>query len=324
MRMRLAGALIALLAAVAAASAETYPSRPVTMMVGFPPGGPTNTLARLLAEGMQPSLGQPGVVETLSGASGTLASGRVAHAAPDGYTIGIGQWNSHVGSPAIYPLDYDVLKDLQPISLLTSSPNWVIGKTDLPPRSGAELIAWLRGRSEPVTYATVGAGSPSHLIAITLAKATGAHFQLVPYRGAAPVMQDMIGGQIEMSGLEASGSFPNVQSGRLKAFAVTSAQRWAKSPDTPTFAELGVPDLVIDFWHGLWTTRGVPKDVIDRLNGAARSALADPAVRQRIEGLGQTIFPSDQQTPQALAAYNKAEIDKWWPVIKAAGIKASD
>jgi tripartite-type tricarboxylate transporter receptor subunit TctC len=323
-RAILIGALAALTCFETGAQAQTYPTRPITMFVGFPPGGPTDTLARIVADGMKNALGQTIAVETVSGAGGTIATGRVVHAAPDGYTIGIGQWNSHVGSPAIYPLDYDVLNDLQPISLLTSSPNWVLGKSDLPPKSGAELIAWLKGHSEPVTYATVGAGSPSHLIAITLAKATGAHFQLVPYRGAAPVMQDMIGGQIEMTGLEASGSFPNVQSGRLKAFAVTSAKRWAKSPDTPTFVELGVPDLVINFWHGLWTTKGVPNDVVDRLNAAVRTALADPAVRQRIEGLGQTIFPSDQQTPQALAAYNKAEIDRWWPVIKAAGIKASE
>jgi tripartite-type tricarboxylate transporter receptor subunit TctC len=323
-RAGFAAALAALLAFVGAARADNFPSHPITMMVGFPPGGPTDTLARIVADGLKNVLGQPVAVETVSGAGGTIATGRVAHANPDGYTIGIGQWNSHVGSPALYPLNYDVLKDLQPISLLTSSPNWVIGKNDLQPKSGAELMAWLKSHSQPITYATVGAGSPSHLIAIALAKATGAHFQLVPYRGAAPVMQDMIGGQIEMSGLEASGSFPNVQGGRLRAFAVTSATRWSQSPDTPTFVELGMPDLVINFWHGLWTTKGVPKDVVDLLNGAVRTAMADPAVRQRIEGLGQAIFPSDQQTPEALALYNKAEIDKWWPVIKAAGIKAGE
>ena len=320
----LAMALAAIVLGSVVATADNYPAHPITMLVGFPPGGPTDTLARIVADGMKNALGQPVAVETVSGAGGTIATGRVAHAVPDGYTIGIGQWNSHVGSPALYPLDYDVLKDLQPISLLTSSPNWVIGRSDLAPQSGAEMMAWLKQQKQPVTYGTVGAGSPSHLIAIMLTKATGATFQLVPYRGAAPAMQDMIGGHIAMSGLEASGSFPNVQSGRLKAFAVASAKRWAKSPDTPTFVELGVPDLVIDFWHGLWTTKGVPTDVVDRLNGAVRTALADPAVRQRIEGLGQTIFPADQQNPAALAAYQKAEIEKWWPIIKAAGIKVGD
>jgi tripartite-type tricarboxylate transporter receptor subunit TctC len=317
-------AFVALGGFAASAQQQSYPARPITMFVGFPPGGPTDTLARIIADGMRAALGQTVAVETASGAGGTIATGRVVHAAPDGYTIGIGQWNSHVGSPAIYSLDYDTLTDLQPISLLTHSPNWVIGRSELTPKSGAELIAWLKKRAEPVTYATVGAGSPSHLMGIMLAKATGAHFQFVPYRGAAPAMQDMLAGQIEMAGLEASGSFPNVQAGRLQAFAVASAERWAKSPDTPTFVELGIPSLVIEFWHGLWTSKGVPQDIVDRLNGAVRSALADPAVRRRIEGLGQTIFPSDQQTPQVLAAYQKAEVEKWWPVIRAAGIKASD
>jgi tripartite-type tricarboxylate transporter receptor subunit TctC len=333
-RAGFAGALVAALAWIGftgapltwgvAAQADSFPSHPLTMMVGFPPGGPTDTLARIVADGMKNALGQPIAVETVSGAGGTIATGRVVHASPDGYTIGIGQWNSHVGSPALYPLDYDVLKDLQPISLLTSSPNWVIGKSDLQPKSGADLIQWLKAHSEPVTYATVGVGSPSHLMGLMLAKATGARFQFVPYRGAAPVMQDMLAGQIQMSGLEASGSFPNVQSGKIQAFAVASAKRWAKSPNTPTFLELGVPDLVIDFWHGLWTTKGTPQGIVDRLNFAVRTALADPAVRQRIEGLGQTIFPADQQTPDALAAYHKAEIEKWWPVIKAAGLRAEN
>jgi len=220
----LLGVVAMALAGVASAVAQTYPTHPITMVVGFPPGGPTDTLARIVADGMKNALGQPVAVETVSGAGGTIATGRVVHATPDGYTIGIGQWNSHVGSPALYPLDYDVLKDLQPISLLTSSPNWVIGRSDLPPKSGFELMAWLKQQTQPVTYATVGIGSPSHLIAITVAKATGANFQLVPYRGAAPAMQDMIGGHMAMSGLEASGSFPNVQSGRLRAFAVASAK----------------------------------------------------------------------------------------------------
>ena len=321
---RFVSVLVALLTLAANAQAQTYPSRPISMMVGFPPGGPTDTLARIVADGMKSSLGQTIAVETVSGAGGTIATGRVVHANPDGYTIGIGQWNSHVGSPAIYPLDYDVLKDLQPLSLLTSSPNWVLGKNGLAPNTAAELLAWLKGRSDPITFGTVGVGSPGHLVGIQLAKATGAHFQFVPYRGAAPMMQDLIGGQIEMGCLEASGSLANVEAGRFKALAVASETRWSKSPDTPTFIELGLPDLSIPFWHGLWTTKGTPKAVVDRLDTAVMAALADPAVRQRIEGLGQVIFPRDRQNPAALAAYNKAEIDKWWPIIKALGIKASD
>jgi tripartite-type tricarboxylate transporter receptor subunit TctC len=221
-RMRLAGALLALLAVVTAVSAQTYPSHPITMMVGFPPGGPTDTLARIMADGMQPSLGQPVVVETLSGAAGTLATGRVAHAAPDGYTIGIGQWSSHVAAPAIYPLDYDILRDLQPISLLAASPLWIVGKPALPPTTVTELITWIKARSEPTTFGTVGIGSASHLCALYFSQKTGAALQYVPYRGAGPAMQDLLGGQIDLACLEVSSGLAYVQSGKLKAYAVFS------------------------------------------------------------------------------------------------------
>jgi tripartite-type tricarboxylate transporter receptor subunit TctC len=323
-RASFVGAFVALLAFVTAAQAETFPTHPITMMVGFPPGGPTDTLARIVADGMKSTLGQTVVVETVSGASGTIATGRVVHAAPDGYTIGIGQWSSHVGSPAIYTLDYDIMKDLQPISLLAYSPLWVLGKSALPPNTVAELIAWSKSRTEPITFGTVGTGSAAQLCAIYFAQKTGAHFQYVPYRGAAPAMQDLIGGQIDLSCLEASATLANVEAGKIKAYAVLSEERWAKSPNTPTMIESGVPGLSITFWHGLWTTKGTPKDVVDRLDTAAVNALADPAVRQRLEGLGFVIFPRDQQNPTALAAYHQAELDKWWPVIKAAGIKASE
>ncbi len=273
---------------------------------------------------MKSSLGQTIVIEDVTGASGTIATGRVVHAPADGYTIGIGNWSSHVGSPALYALDYDIIKDLQPISLLTSSPLWVLGKNGLPPKTPAELFAWLNARPQPTTFGTVGTGSPAQLVGLQLAKAIGAHFQFVPYRGAAPMMQDLIAGQIEMGCLEASGSYPNVQAGRFKAYAVTSEQRWPKSPDTPTMVEAGVPEVSIAFWHGLWTTKGTPKDVVDRLDAAVKTALGDPATRQRIEALGHVIFPVDQENPASLAAYQKGEIAKWWPIMKAAGIKASD
>jgi len=316
------GALVVLLASALVALADNYPSRPVALLVGFPPGGPTDTLARILADAMKPSLGQTIVIEDVTGAGGTIATGRVAHANPDGYTIGIGNWTSHVGSPAMYPLDYDILKDLQPISLLTSSPLWILGKNALPPNTPAELFAWLKAQSKPVTFGTVGVGSPPQLIGIELAKALGAHFQYVPYRGAAPAMTDLISGQIDMACLEASGSYPNVAAGRFKAFAVTTDQRWPKSPDTPTLSEAGVPGVSLAFWHGLWATEGIPQPAVKKLDAAVQAALADPATRQRIEGLGQVIFPADQQNPAGLRAYQTAEIKKWWPVIKAAGIKA--
>jgi tripartite-type tricarboxylate transporter receptor subunit TctC len=318
---RFLGALVALLLGAVPALAETYPSHPITMMVGFPPGGPTDALARLLADGMKNTLGQPVVVETVSGAAGTIATGRVVHADPDGYTIGIGNWSSHVGSPAIYPLDYDVLKDLQPISLVASSPLLILGKEAIPPKTAAELLAWLKSKPEPTTFGTVGPGSAAHLCGIFFQQKTGARLQYVPYRGAGPAIQDLIGGQIDLACLESSASLANVQAGKMKAFAVMSEQRWSKLPDTPTMIESGVPGLSITFWHGLWTTKGTPKPVVDRLDAAVQATLADPAIRQRLEALGQVIFPPAQQNPAALAAYHKAELDKWWPIIKAADIK---
>ena len=323
-RLSLVGALIALAALATAARAETFPSHPISLLVGFPPGGPTDTLARIMGEAMGKILGQTVVIEDVTGAAGTIATGRVVHAAADGYTIGIGNWTSHVGSPAMYPLDYDIVTDLQPVSLLTSSPLWVLSKNALPPKTPAELFAWLKARTEPVTFGTVGTGSPAYLVGVQLAKAIGVHFQFVPYRGAAPAMTDLIGGQIDMACLEASGSYANVAAGRFKAYAVTSEKRWPKSPDTPTMIEAGVPDVSISFWHGLWVTKGTPPEIVDQLNGAVKAALADPAVRQRIEGLGQVIFPADQQNPAGLAAYQAAEIKKWWPIMKSIGLKVSN
>lgn len=294
------------------------------MIVGFPPGGPTDTLARILGDAMGRSLGQTIVIETVSGASGTIATGRVVHASPDGYTIGIGNWTSHVGSAAIYSLDYDVFKDLQPISLLAASPLWILGKNSLPPKTAPELIAWLKARSQPTAFGTVGAGSAVHLVGLSLAKDIGARFDYVPYRGAAPVMEDLIGGQIDLTCLEASSTLPNVQAGKFKAYAVMSEKRWPKSPNTPTMIESGVPGLSLSFWHGLWTTAGTPKTVVDRLVGSVQTALADPSVRQRLDGLGMVVFPRNQQNPEALATYHKAEAAKWWPIISAAGVKENN
>jgi tripartite-type tricarboxylate transporter receptor subunit TctC len=322
--MTLAMALIAIMSGAAAAEADNYPSHPITLMVGFPPGGPTDALARLLAKGMETSLHQPIVVETVAGASGTIATGRVVHAAPDGYTIGIGNWTSHVGSPAIYKLDYDVVNDLQPISLLAASPLWILGKNAVPPTTASELIAWLKDGAQPTTFGTVGAGSAGHLCGLFFAQKIGVRFQYVPYHGAGPAIQDLLSGQIDLACLEASATLPYVQAGKFKAFAVMSEKRWAKSPNTPTMIESGVPGLSITFWHGLWTTKGTPQNVVERLDDAVQDALADPAVKDRLVQLGQVIFPDDQQNPKALATYQQAEIAKWWPIIKAAGIKAGD
>jgi tripartite-type tricarboxylate transporter receptor subunit TctC len=323
-KLTLVIAAFAALFGTAAAYADDYPSHPITLMVGFPPGGPTDALARLLAKGMEQTLHQPIVVETASGASGTIATAHVVHAAPDGYTIGIGNWTSHVGSPAVYPLTYNVETDLQPISLLAASPLMILGKNAIPPKTATELVAWLKTRTQPTTFGTVGAGSAGHLCGLLFAQKTGARFQYVPYHGAAPAFTDLLGGQIDLACLEASASLPFVQAHKFKAFAVMSEQRWPKAPDLPTMIESGMPGLTITFWHGLWTTKGTPQDVVDRLDGAVKTALADPAVKGRLQQLGQVIFPVDQQNPTALAAYQKAEIAKWWPIIKAAGIRANN
>jgi tripartite-type tricarboxylate transporter receptor subunit TctC len=323
-KITLAIALFAILCGMAAAQADDYPSHPITLMVGFPPGGPTDALARLLAKGMEAKLGQTIVVETVSGASGTIATGRVVHASPDGYTIGIGNWSSHVGSPAIYRLDYDVQKDLAPISLLAYSPLWILGKNAIPPKTATELIAWLKAKRTPTTFGTVGTGSAAQLAAVSFAGAIGVKFDYVPYRGAGPAIQDLLGGQIDLSCLEASSTLPYVTAGKFKAFAVVGEKRWSEAPDTPTLAEAGAPGVSLPFWHGLWTTKGTPKDIVDRLDDAVKTALADPTISGRITQLGQVIFPADQQNPAALASYEKAEIAKWWPIIQAAGIKASN
>jgi tripartite-type tricarboxylate transporter receptor subunit TctC len=323
-KIMFAVASLAILLGTAAVRANDYPTHPITLLVGFPPGGPTDALARLLAKGMEATLHQTVIVETVSGASGTIALGRVVHAAPDGYTIGIGNWTSNIGSPVIYKLDYDVQKDLQPISLLAYSPLWILGKNAIPPKTATELIAWLKARKSPVTFGTVGTGSAAQLAAVSFSNAIGVKFDYVPYRGAGPAIQDLLGGQIDLSCLEASSTLPYVQAGKFKAFAVVNDQRWPKSPNTPTMAEAGAPGVSLPFWHGLWTTKGVPEDIVNRLDAAVKSALAEPAVHDRIIQLGQVIFPDDQQNPAALAAYQKAEIDKWWPIIKAAGIKTGD
>lgn len=291
------------------------------MYVGFPPGGPTDALARILGDALRPALGQPVVIETVSGASGTIGAGRVAHAEPDGYTIGIGNWTSHVGSPALYHLDFDIFNDLQPISLLATSPLWILGKNDLPPKSAQELIAWLKARTEPTTFATVGAGSAAHLAGLSFARAIGAKFQYVPYRGAGPIVPDLIAGHIDLTCVEASSTLANEEAGKYRAYAVMSEERWPKSPNTPTMIEAGAKGVSISFWHGLWAPHGTPKPIVDRLDAAVQAALADPSVRQRLDALGQVIFPRDQQNPAALLAYHKAETDKWWPIIKEAGIK---
>ena len=301
--------------------AQTYPSRPVTMIVPFPAGGPTDTLARLMGEGMRPALGQSVIIENVTGAGSTIGVARAAQAAPDGYTLSIGNWTSHVGSQALYPVAYDVRKDFEPVSLLTFAPMIIVGKNELPANNAKELIAWLKANPDKASAATVGAGSAAHVCGLYFREKTGTRFQFVPYRGGAPAMQDLVAGQIDLMCAEASQTLPYVRGGKLKAFAVMSKTRWAALPGVPTTDEIGMAGIYISFWHGLWVPRGAAGEVVSKLNGAVVDTLGNPSVRKRLDDLGQVIATRDQQTPAGLAAYHKAETEKWWPIIRAADIK---
>ena len=315
-------ALVAIVAGIGGAPAQVYPARPIAMIVPYSAGGPTDTLARILAEHMRTSLGQSIIIENVTGAGGTIGVGRVARAAPDGYTLGIGQVSTNGFNGAVYQLPYDLLKDLEPVALLTIAPMWIIGKSALPASNVKELVAWLKANADRASMGAVGWGSASHLCGVYFRNHTGTSFAFVPYRGAAPANQDLIAGQIDIFCPEASNSLPLVKSGKVKAFAVLSKTRWAAAPDVPTMDEAGLPGLYIPFWHGFFVPAGTPKDVIAKLNAAAVAALVDPALRQRLIDMGQEIPSRDQQTPEAFGAFQKAEIAKWWPIIRAANIKA--
>jgi tripartite-type tricarboxylate transporter receptor subunit TctC len=304
------------------ALSQAYPSRPITLIVPYPAGGPTDSLARLLTEHMRVSLGQSIVIENVTGAGGSIGVGRVARAAPDGYTFGIGQVSSNTFNGAVYKLPYDLLKDFEPIALLTIAPMWMIGRASLPPNNINELIAWLRANGDTATAAAIGMGSASHLCGLYFQNHTGTRFSFVPYRGAAPANQDLIAGQIDLFCPEASNSLPLVRGGKVKAFAVLSQTRWTAAPDIPTMDEAGVPGVYIPFWHGFWAPRGTPNDAIAKLNAATVAALSHPTLRHRLIELGQEIPPREQLSPEALGAFQKSEIEKWWPIIRAANIKA--
>jgi tripartite-type tricarboxylate transporter receptor subunit TctC len=313
--------VLAALAIVIPASAQDYPTRPITVIAPFPAGGPTDTLARILGDRMKTTLGQSVVVENVTGAGATLGVARAARAAPDGYTIVLGNFTSHVGGSAIYPVQYDVLNDFEPVSRLPISLLMIVGKTALPAINAKELIGWLKANPDKASMATVGAGSAAHLCGVNLAQGIGTRIQFVPYRGAAPAVQDMIAEQIDLFCGDASNVLPFVRGGQIKGFAVMNKTRWFNAPEIPTMDEVGVPGLSLPFWNGLWAPKGTPKEIVAKLTAAVVEALADAAVLARLKELGLEIPPREQQTPAALFAYHKAEIEKWWPIIKAAGIK---
>ncbi len=312
-------AALAILAGIAGAAAQTYPSRPITLIVPFPAGGSTDAVGRILVERMRTSLGQPIVIENVGGAGGSIGVGRVARAAPDGYTLDIGQWDTHVANGATYPLTYDLMKDFEPVALISSNPFLVLARKTMPADDLKGLIAWLKANPDKATQAIPTAGS--HVAGILLQKQTDTRFAFVPYRGGGPAMQDLVAGQIDMMIIQAAVALPQVRGGAIKAYAVTARSRFAAAPGVPTVDEAGLPGLHISGWFALFAPKGTPKPVIDKLNAAVVDALGNANVRARLADLGQEIPPREQQTPEALAAFHRAEVEKWWPIIKAANIK---
>lgn len=319
---RLCTFLLTSLCLIAAPShAQVYPSRTVTLVVPYPAGGPTDTIARILAERMKAPLGQAVIIENVTGAGGSIGVGRVAQATPDGYTIGIGHTQTHVLNAATMNLAYDVVKDFAPVSLIADTPICIVANKDLPADDIAGFIAWLKQRDGKANHGTVGVGGPTDIAGLLFQKATGTKFQTVPYRGGAPLLTDLLAGHVDFAFGQAATYLAHVRSGQLKAYAVLSPRRWWAAPEVPTLDELGVPNIHATFWHGIWVPKRTPPEAIAKLDAAIVEALADPAVQQRFRDLGQEVWPKEEQNPSALAAKQQAEIARWAPIVKEAGIK---
>jgi tripartite-type tricarboxylate transporter receptor subunit TctC len=316
--LHVAAGVVALPALIRSGGAQTYPSRQITLVVPFPPGGSTDVAARIIAEKMKPLLGQPLIIENVGGAGGSIAVGRVARAAPDGYTIDIGQWDTHVGS-IVFNLNYDLQKDFEPIGLISVNPQLLVARKTLPANDLRELIAWMKARPGEARF--VNQLAAAQVSGILLQQLTDTKVTFIPYRGAGPAMTDLVSGQVDLMVVQSAAALPQVRGGTVKAIANLSPQRSPSIPDIPTSDEGGVPGWHMAGWFGLFAPRATPKDVIARLNGAMMQALADPAVKARFAELGLDVAAREQQTPDGLAAFHKAEIEKWWPIIKAANIK---
>ena len=322
-RCTIAAAAAALsLIAAAPAQAQTYPAHPILMIVPLAPGGSTDVLGRIMAKGMSTALGQTVFVENTAGAAGTIGVTRAARATPDGYTVLWGMWGTNVANGAIYNLDFDLINDFEPIALVATQPFLIDARKTLPPSNLKELVAWLKQNGDKTTMGNSGVGSPSHVAGVLMQNMVGVKWQMVSYRSAGLATQDLLAGTIDILLDTPAVSLPHVKSGDLKTYAVTAKTRLAIAPDIPTTDEAGLPGYYFYFWHALWAPKGTPKDIIAKLNAAVQTTLADPQTRQRLTDLAQDIYPPEQRTPEALHAFQKAEIEKWWPIIKAAGIKA--
>ncbi len=321
-KLLFAAACAAALQCATTAMAADYPSRPITMVVPLSVGGSTDVIARIVAAGMGEALGQTIVVENTAGAGGTIGEGRISRATPDGYTIGIGQWGTNVATGAIYKLPYDLMKDFEPIGLIATQPFFIVARKTMPANNLKELIAWLRANGDKVNEGNSGVGSPSHVSGILFQKAVGVPFTMVPYRGAGDSTAALLAGQIDVMLNTPALSVAQMRAGQIKVYAVTAKNRIAMAPDVPTTDEAGLPGFYFTFWHALWAPKGTPKEIVAKLNGALRSALANPSTRKKLVDLAQEIFPPEEQSPEALRKFQQAEIDKWWPIIKEAGIKA--